>query len=310
MTFLNANHLDGLLINKLMTSTFKFIGVIDSTGQIVYIPATQLSFPNSTADLELLNTNIVELFLVEDAKRLSELLASLDSSHQRRTIRLRLFSEVTVYTWVQLTMVPFEGFHTEDCYIFSIHPITSEEEELEELTRLAYTDPLTGLANRRKFETILANEIHKSRQSDDRIALLMIDIDNFKGINDSFGHLTGDHVLQVISERLKKTKRPTTTIARFGGDELVVLLKGFETIFHLIKEVETIVELIEEPMSLSEDTITPMVSVGIAISTVISSPEQMIEMADQAMYATKRQHEEKYTIYNELIHLSRSSNKR
>lgn len=161
-------------------------------------------------------------------------------------------------------------------------------EREQEILRLAYEDTLTGLPNRALFNERLQQAILNARRSGDTVSILMMDIDRFKFINDSLGHVVGDHVLRETGKRLQKTLRDSDTIARLGGDEFAILLttSGAEQVLNVVHKV---VRELEQPVSYQEQPVDVRVSIGIA-----SFPEhgeqsgQLLRNADIAMYVAKR----------------------
>jgi len=147
----------------------------------------------------------------------------------------------------------------------------------DRLVEAATRDPLTGLANRDAFADVMAG-------AGDLAALLYIDVDHFKSVNDRYGHEVGDRVLVEIGRRIVEACRPTDTVARFGGDEFVVLLDDVDA-EHAQQVGERIVELVGAPM-IEVDGLDPVtVSVGLA---VLVSSDDVIDAADRAMLQAKR----------------------
>ena len=147
-------------------------------------------------------------------------------------------------------------------------------------------DQLTGLANRPMLIERLEHAL-SLRAWRDGIALLYIDLDRFKPVNDSWGHRTGDGVLSVVAERLVATIRPSDTVARLGGDEFVVLCEGVEGAEHIVAIAERIVQSIEEPMAVDDHIVVVSASVGIARPTAGTTSESLLREADAAMYRAK-----------------------
>ncbi len=154
----------------------------------------------------------------------------------------------------------------------------------ESLVRLAQTDPLTGLANGRVFHERLEEEMSRSRRYGRPVAVAMIDIDNFKAINDSVGHVGGDKVLAAVAERIAAAMRTDALVARLGGDEIAVILP--ESSAH-----GATIALQRARLSVSSTPVRPAgrvtISAGICDSTFADTPEGILELADDALYWSK-----------------------
>jgi diguanylate cyclase (GGDEF)-like protein len=156
------------------------------------------------------------------------------------------------------------------------------------LIRQALHDPLTDLPNRTLFLDRLRLALERSRRTGAKVALLFLDVDNFKQVNDTLGHAAGDRLLGELADRLRKVLRAVDTVARFGGDEFTLLLEDLSS----DSEVELIVRRINraaaEPILVGEATVSVEISVGV---TVVSDPaislEAVLGEADLAMYVDK-----------------------
>ncbi|RZG43707.1 MULTISPECIES: sensor domain-containing diguanylate cyclase [Acinetobacter] len=147
-------------------------------------------------------------------------------------------------------------------------------------------DHLTQLPNRSYFYQVLCNLFEDPNQRQN-LALVFIDNNNFKAINDQYGHLVGDEVLKEMSNRLKRHIRQNDFVARLAGDEFAIILRSISKVEHLISIAENLIKCCEEPLIYKEQAIAFSFSLGIAISTQASSPEDLISQADQAMYKAK-----------------------
>lgn len=156
--------------------------------------------------------------------------------------------------------------------------------QAEEFHMLATVDPLTGLHNRRNAEQLLASEIARAQRSNHPLAVLMLDLDGFKQINDRYGHATGDVVLREFSSRLRSAIRGSDTAMRMGGDEFLVLLPGTqpEEVKHLLRRLEKIT------VTAGQTVIEVTFSAGWAGCIKGEIPSQILERADRALYDQKR----------------------
>jgi diguanylate cyclase (GGDEF)-like protein len=157
------------------------------------------------------------------------------------------------------------------------------------LAHAAAVDPLTSLFNRRYFETRIDEEIQRARRYGLDLALLVIDADDFKGLNDLFGHLIGDRVLRAMSDTLRRSVRAFDVCTRFGGEEFAILMPG-SSATSALQSAERIRQRIEhyrfDPLLIPSE-MHPTISVGVAVLTDESSAQDLIARADRALYAAK-----------------------
>lgn len=165
----------------------------------------------------------------------------------------------------------------------------SERAALERrLTFLAEHDPLTGLPNRRLFNDRLATAIARAQRNAHSVALLYVDVDDFKRINDRFGHAAGDVFLQRIVDRLAGSLRESDTIARIGGDEFAVVLEGAPTAGDAESVAAVLQRALDSAIMLDEGQVSASVSVGIALYPQHGqSADELLQAADRAMYESK-----------------------
>lgn len=174
----------------------------------------------------------------------------------------------------------------------------------EKLIYDALHDVLTGLPNRALFTDRLrrASEYAK-RDSNYLFAVLFLDLDRFKFINDSLGHTYGDQLLLAIAQRLKECLRPTDLAARLGGDEFTVLLEGIKDVSDTVRVAERIQQELAFPIAIGEQEIITTVSIGIALSTTgYKQPEDLLRNADIAMYRAKVRGKARYEIFDTNMH--------
>ncbi len=175
-------------------------------------------------------------------------------------------------------------------YVYVYTDLDEEGQTLDQLWIDAHHDPLTGLPNRTLLMDRLKTALQQTERRGSRLALLFLDLDGFKPINDTHGHAMGDELLRTISERMRGQLRETDTVARIGGDEFVVLLSGVSDPEEVRQLRARLVRAVEAPYSTDEATIRVGVSIGCATYPEDGSEaEALLALADQAMYADKRQ---------------------
>src|SRR4051812_24344208 len=169
----------------------------------------------------------------------------------------------------------------------------------EQLRHQALHDPLTGLPNRTLFLDRVRHAVDTAGRSDVWPAVLYLDLDGFKPVNDTFGHEAGDVLLRTVADRLRGCLRPADTAARLGGDEFVVLLNGPIDRFGVARVVDRIRAQLDVPMLLGESVVTTVgASIGVALGDVdILDADTLVRNADIAMYAAKRALGSDYLIY-------------
>jgi diguanylate cyclase (GGDEF)-like protein/PAS domain S-box-containing protein len=191
---------------------------------------------------------------------------------------------------LSLTMIPYavEQFVTGISVV--AEDITERVQMQDQLQQLAFHDSLTGLPNRVMFNQHLAETLQSVERGDHVVALLFVDLDNFKMINDSLGHESGDEFLRIVADWLYQAMGPMDLVARFGGDEFIVLLRyPTENADYPIQIAEKIGNELNIPALLQGHEINVGVSIGIAIHTKgTSQPQDLLRQADIALYQSKR----------------------
>ena len=188
--------------------------------------------------------------------------------------------------------------------IFQIQDITDKKSAEEKLQHEATHDVLTKLPNRAFFMTRLAQALDKSHANPaHKVSTLFIDLDRFKVVNDSLGHLIGDQLLIGISERLRECLRPNDIVARLGGDEFTILVEGSYEINEVVRIAERLQEKFATPFDLSGHEIYSSASIGILhASEKHLTPQDIMRDADTAMYQAKRAGKARHEVFSEEMH--------
>jgi diguanylate cyclase (GGDEF)-like protein len=153
---------------------------------------------------------------------------------------------------------------------------------------MAYHDPLTGLPNRLLFYDRFSQIMAHARRNQEKFAVIMMDLDKFKDINDRLGHDAGDQLLRSVSERLSSQMRDGDTVARFGGDEFLLLLPGMKQIEDLEPLGQKIQQAFQQPFAVSGQALSIGASIGIAVFPDDGSDrDALVQKADFAMYRAK-----------------------
>jgi len=178
-----------------------------------------------------------------------------------------------------------------------VRDISERKRTEEQIRRLAYCDSLTGIPNRQAFLETLERELHRSKVGNKKFAVLFMDLDAFKRINDTLGHNVGDSLLKVVSERLRETTRPTdlvsrgeqsNNLARLGGDEFTILIPDLERVDHALNVAHRVKEAMRRPFLIDGNEIFCTASIGISLFPEDGDDcDSLLKFADTAMYHAK-----------------------
>ncbi|MBL4901028.1 MAG: EAL domain-containing protein [Desulfocapsa sp.] len=188
----------------------------------------------------------------------------------------------------------------------TILDVTKQKKTEEKISQLAYNDVLTGLANRTQFQIRLDSTMRRAERRKERFALLFLDLDGFKNINDRFGHGAGDELLKIVGKRLRIVLREVDFAARLGGDEFCLIIEGTADEFAAADVATRCLKAISEPLQLGKQTIRPHVSIGITLFPDDGQDqESLLRSVDRAMYAAKHAGKHQYAFYSpELTYLA------
>ncbi len=196
-----------------------------------------------------------------------------------------------------------------ECFVGISSDISKLKNAEERLSRIAFFDTLTGLPNRALFQDRYKQEIARAQRAGTRVALLYIDLDRFKLVNDTLGHLAGDELLREVSTRITTTIRETDTACRLGGDEFAAILPAINLYEDLERISRKMIAAIGEPFNLAGNEIFVGASLGIAVyPTDGTEMDQLIKLADAAMYEAKESGGGQYAFVSSLTgkgHLKR-----
>jgi diguanylate cyclase (GGDEF)-like protein/PAS domain S-box-containing protein len=174
----------------------------------------------------------------------------------------------------------------------------------EQLTHQAFHDPVTGLANRALFAERVRHAIARTRREHQSVAVVFLDLDDFKTINDSLGHAAGDEVLVEVAKRLATSIRASDTAARFGGDEFALLLEDIDGVQEAADTADRVLESLALPLRVAHKELSLRCSIGISVVSqgVAAGAEELIRDADAAMYRAKRDGKGSYRMFEPEMH--------
>src|SRR5579883_1856011 len=176
-------------------------------------------------------------------------------------------------------------------------------ERTQQLHHLAHHDPLTQLPNRRQLSGRLAGALARARQSGRRVALLFVDMDNFKSLNDTLGHNFGDRVLQGIAERLQAAAGANSLVARLGGDEFTLLIEDLRTVEEAEQRAAALVATLQQPLTIEGRALATTASVGASLfPDHADDPEGLLRAADVALFRAKELGRNRFALYRAALY--------
>jgi diguanylate cyclase (GGDEF)-like protein/PAS domain S-box-containing protein len=257
-------------------------------------------------EAELLESEVRRVTHREDLVALEEqmqrFVAGAISSHQAE---LRYCHKSGKEVWAHLGVSLVRDSGAQPLHlIFQIQDITDRKRAESQLLHDAFHDALTGLPNRALFMDHVKMAIQRSRRSGDRLfAALFLDLDRFKIINDSLGHMVGDQLLVGIAHRLEACLRPGDTVARLGGDEFTILLEDLASTEDAIEVARRVQEAVTQPFNIGGHEVFTTASIGIALSnTGYERAEDLLRDADTAMYRAKMEGKKRHVVFDKAMH--------
>ncbi|GMQ88669.1 MAG: hypothetical protein BMS9Abin09_0099 [Gammaproteobacteria bacterium] len=199
--------------------------------------------------------------------------------------------------WLVITAIHDEASKVKQ-YVALFNDITEQKKNEEQLAHQAYHDALTNLPNRLLFDDRLNLALSHAQRHDEKLAVMFLDLDRFKNINDSLGHSIGNHLLKGVAERLVRCLRQEDTVARMGGDEFTILLPHIPHADRAMEVAEKILDSLKKPLSLEGHELFVSASIGISIyPDDARQAESLMKNADTAMYRAKERGRDNYQFY-------------
>jgi diguanylate cyclase (GGDEF)-like protein len=266
---------------------YLFAGVTDATGKIVDF---QFSYINPVAETRLrspretlLGRSLSEVRPFAVSSGLIAQYQNVVSTGVPYTCEVFVDDERITATWLHVHAVKVGNG-----LAITSRDVTERRRASDQASFLANHDPLTGLPNRMLLRSRLEAAVQHAQREHHKIAIFMIDVDNFKEINDSLGHMVGDQLLNIVAKRLSTTVRATDTVARLGGDEFIVVMPRFKTLADIERCGEKIVQNVSKQIMIDGQKINITVSVGFCIYPDSGRDvDQLLKNADAAMYSVK-----------------------
>jgi len=293
-------------LTDIFEATHDLVGIADRDGQLLYFNASARAFFGLPDHGGLDGQNLLQKFTPEVVERL---VSDIQSDLERDGM---WYGELAV-TRADGVVVPVLAQllnHTDEHGNFEffsgvMHDISERKQFESQLAHQATHDPLTSLPNRVLLLERLQQALDRAQRHRKRVAVLFLDLDHFKVVNDSLGHGVGDRLLISIADRLKTVVRPGDTIARFGGDEFVVLCEDLETKADAVAVADRVNNVISGPFTVDDAEVFVGVSIGIAFpDDPAAEPGTLIRDADAAMYRAKEKGRARWEIFDNAMRAS------
>ncbi len=289
------------LYRLLANNSTDLVGLHDLEGAFTYTSPSCTTLLGFTQD-EMVGKDPYQLSHSDDWKKIQAALsAARMGRHNRTTLRLRTNSGQ--YTWFETTVRPIYDNLGAIVQLQTTSRDISERKAFEDqLAHQALHEPLTGLPNRSLFMDRLRQALVRAKRTGGNVAVMFIDLDRFKIINDSMGHEAGDRLIQAVARRIREVVREADTVARLGGDEFGVLLEFNITERDAEIVAQRILDEIEPPFTFSGQEMYISASVGIAFNSPdVEDPEDLLRYADVAMYRAKSEGSGNYRQFDPAI---------
>jgi len=279
------------------------VALVHKDGECFFTNEALETYLGLTND-EMKSVRLRDFIADEDKFAFSDMWQNLDKqSSERSSTELRFNHPDGRLRWGNISTQAVYDDDTFQYYVVQIEDTTERRSIAERLEYQAIHDPLTGLPNRLLFVDRLEVALQRSKRSGLGVTVLFMDLDRFKVVNDSLGHAAGDSLLVAVADRIKASVRPNDTIARFGGDEFVILCEDITDEKQTEEISQRLLENINRPIPLEEGEVYVTASIGVAKSLAgEDTPETILRDADTAMYRAKDGGRNRMEVFDERTH--------
>jgi len=281
-----------------MTASMDGIGIVNERLEFTYLNDALAKLYGFATPQQMLGLPLFDLFDAPDAERMSTFI--LPAVHQRGRWRGEITGkrgDGAIFPQ-EISLTTIEGGGV----VIVVRDVTERTYAEEQIKHLAYHDALTGLPNRLLFKDRLTVALSHAQREHTRLAVLFLDLDRFKVINDSLGHNIGDQLLQAVAARVQACVRDSDTVARLGGDEFTIMIPGLVRSEDAAPVAQKILEAVRYPLHLDGREFYITTSIGISLYPEDGmDAETLIKNADTAMYQAKEQGRDNYQLFNAYI---------
>jgi diguanylate cyclase (GGDEF)-like protein/PAS domain S-box-containing protein len=283
-------------MRALIDSSLDLVMIVDAGGGVRYHSPGMSQMLGFHTEVQL-GTPVTHLLHPDDASLMEESFRRIRTDGELKPVECRWRHADGSVRWLETVFSNLLGDPKVNGVVLNSRDITERQKMSEGLRKRAFHDPLTGLANRARFEERL-----EATSGDADTAVLFIDLDNFKTVNDSLGHAAGDHFLTEVARRLGTCVRMGDVVARMGGDEFAVLISGVDAQIRAPRIAERIIRELAAPIELERRAITPSASIGIASGDSAQTAQEILRDADLALYEAKRSGKGRAQLYRPMMH--------
>jgi diguanylate cyclase (GGDEF)-like protein/PAS domain S-box-containing protein len=277
------------------------MAMLDGDGVVTHANAA-LALLLGRAQAEVIGRALADFCGGKDSEAIRRRLDVTSCGESGGSIELRLDRPNRTSAWAAITVSPAL---VDDSirFVVVLQDVTERKAIEARLVHQAYHDPLTSLANRELFRERMEHALARCARDGEGVAVLLLDLDNFKAVNDTQGHGAGDRMLQAVARRLQSATRGCDTVARIGGDEFGILLEHLDVRVGAEGVAERVVAALRQPIALDDDRLTKTGgSIGIAIYSGTEGTEELLRNADVAMYEAKLHSPGRWVIFDPAMH--------
>lgn len=294
--------------NELRQSEWRYRRLVEKSPEpIVVVKDDSIPYANPAA-LKLIGATDLsqisgippaEFVHFEDRQRVIEVVSSVNDKYEAVSVTARLVNLEGKEVIVEITAIAAIADGAPAVQLL-LHDVTDRERARQALQYQSMHDSLTGLPNRALFTDRVAQALYRAQRFGGKVVILLADLDRFKIVNDSLNHKVGDQILVEVAERIKMCFRPSDTVARFGGDEFVILCEDTEGLINLGILGERLLDALKAPIIVNGGSFHVSVSIGIAESDgeSVVRAEELIREADLAMNRAKERGRQRFEIFN------------
>jgi diguanylate cyclase (GGDEF)-like protein/PAS domain S-box-containing protein len=283
-------------MRALIDSSLDLVMIVDAGGGVRYHSPGMSHMLGFDSDVQV-GTPVTHLLHPDDASLMEESFRRIRTDGSVKPVECRWRHADGSERWLETVFNNLLGDPKVNGVVLNSRDITERQRLSEGLRKRAFHDALTGLANRARFEERLERV-----SNDTDTAVLFIDLDNFKTVNDSLGHGAGDEFLSEVARRLTTCVRMGDIVARMGGDEFAVLISGIDAQIRAPRIAERILRELAAPIELERRAITPSASIGIACGDSAQNAQEILRDADLALYEAKRSGKGRAQLYRPMMH--------